>query len=163
SLQIAGVSPTGHMHDVARTFALSFDRLNAANPTDALALTLLARTARFAPGEPVPRDLLKATIGETQPARQVGKAIRRLVELGLVDEEADGALRMHRLVAKFVQERSRDAEAQAVVERVVLETANRLNDAGIPAPLLALQAHLRTVADAALHQEDEHAASLCNA
>src|SRR5262249_48733831 len=101
--------------------------------------------------------------GEAQPARQVGKAIRRLVELGLVDEEADGALRMHRLVAMFVQERSSDAEAQAVVEQVVLQTANRLNDAGIPAPLLALQAHLRAVVDAALQREDERAASLCSA
>jgi hypothetical protein len=62
SFQGEGISPTGHLHHVARTFALSSQRLNAADPIDACALAVLAGAARFAPGELVPRDLLKATI-----------------------------------------------------------------------------------------------------
>ena len=47
---------------MARTFALSYDRLDPADPTDASALALLARAAHFAPGQPIPWDLLLATI-----------------------------------------------------------------------------------------------------
>ena len=48
---------------VAASFALSFDRLRpAADATDALALALLARAACFAPGEPLPVELLLATL-----------------------------------------------------------------------------------------------------
>ena len=56
------LSPTQHEQHVARTFALSYDRLDPADPTDASALALLARAAHFAPGQPIPRDLLLATI-----------------------------------------------------------------------------------------------------
>ena len=48
---------------VAASFALSFDRLRPAeNARDAAALALLARAACFAPGEPLPVDLLLATL-----------------------------------------------------------------------------------------------------
>ncbi|MBI3959621.1 MAG: TIR domain-containing protein, partial [Chloroflexi bacterium] len=62
SLQSGGISPTGHEQHVARTFALSFDRLHPDDPADALALALLRRAACFAPGEPIPRDLLLKTL-----------------------------------------------------------------------------------------------------
>ena len=62
------LSPTQHEQHVARTFALSYDRLDPADPTDASALALLARAAYFAPGQPIPRDLLLATItGQRTP------------------------------------------------------------------------------------------------
>ncbi|MBV7331408.1 hypothetical protein KFU94_24860 [Chloroflexi bacterium TSY] len=52
SMQGEGFSPTGHIQHVGRTFALSYDRLNPQNETDARAIKLLVHAAHFAPGEP---------------------------------------------------------------------------------------------------------------
>ncbi len=52
SLQTGGISRTDHEQSVARTFALSYERLDTTDPTDKLAVALLARSACFAPGEP---------------------------------------------------------------------------------------------------------------
>jgi len=159
-----GVLPTEHDLSVYRTFKLSYDKLDPAVPTDALALQLLARSAYFAPGEPLPRDLLLATLAapaNPQPAkRQATKALTRLLNLGLLERE-DRAVRLHRLIAAFVRSAADDAEAQAAVEQTILETASQLNHAGDPRPLLALQTHLRAVVDAAHGRTDEQAA-LCN-
>jgi hypothetical protein len=43
---------TAHERHVARTFALSHERLDPQDPTDTLAQALLASSACFAPGEP---------------------------------------------------------------------------------------------------------------
>src|SRR5215210_88011 len=166
SLQEGGISLTGHVKSVARTFALSYDRLNTADPTDALAVALLARAARFAPGEPIPRDLLRSALDlpEDDPdaTLRAGDAVRRLVELGLLQAEETGALRLHRLLAAFIRGAAADAEAQAAVERTLLEAVGSLLDEGYPAPLLVLQPHLRAVTDAAQEREDEQASLLCN-
>ncbi|NIO76338.1 MAG: tetratricopeptide repeat protein, partial [Armatimonadetes bacterium] len=164
----ATLSPTDHELHAARTFALSYDRLDPDDPTDALALALLARAAYFAPGEPIPRDLLRATVAhdsqlETENSKlETEDGLIRLVELGLLEEEADGALRLHRLLAAFVRGVAADDEAQAAVEEALFDEAAQLNRAGYPAPLLAWQSHLRAVTDAARQREDERGASLCN-
>ena len=170
-----GLSPTGHERHVARTFALSVERLQPEDETDAqtcaLAQALLARAAYFAPGEPVPRDLLKATAPPNEAKLREGllieDALARLVDLGLLETEADGALRLHRLVGAFVRgtetaDSETPGEAQTAVEETVLSEANRLNNAGYPAPLLAWQTHLRHVTDTARTREDETTAGLCN-
>jgi len=83
SLQGGGISPTGHAQHVGRTFALSYDRLDLDNATDMLAFALLVRTAHFAPGEPIPYDLLVLTLGpdEGSPtaALQAEDAVTRLI------------------------------------------------------------------------------------
>ncbi len=110
----AGVAPTDHIMHVGRTFALSLDRLNPDNETDAFALALLARAAYFAPGEPIPRDLLKLTAtltpgpgpspfqGEGSNELLLEDTLLTLTALGLLEGETGGALKMHRLVAEFV-------------------------------------------------------------
>jgi hypothetical protein len=158
-------SPTLHDQHVARTFALSYERLDARDTTDALALALLARTAYFAPGEPIPRDVLLATLSQDADnldatlARE--DAIRRLHEVGLLEPAVSGAVRLHRLLAAFVQSAYSDPEAQTAVEQTMLTIANRLNNAGDPRPLRALEVHLRAVTDAAQRHEDTQAARLC--
>jgi tetratricopeptide (TPR) repeat protein len=173
--------PTGHVMHVAKTFALSLDRLDPENETDALALALLTRAAYFAPGEPIPRDLLKATAppppepaaggtGEGVDKLTVEDALLRLTALGLLEDETGGALKMHRLIAAFVLDhdaagagvKPATTDAQTAVEEAVLEAAIRLNNAGFPAPLLAWQAHLRHVTDRAIERQNELAAGLCN-
>lgn len=161
------VSLTNHDLHVGRTFSLSYDRLQPNAPINALAMALLARAAHFAPGEPIPRDLLLTVDLPTQGAerRQASRALRRLVELGLLDTEADGALVLHRLLAAFARQATAatEPEAQVAVEKALLAEANRLNNAGYPEPLLAWQPHLRAMTDVAQTREDEQGAGLCTA
>ena len=84
--------------------------------------------------------------------RKAGRALKRLVGLGLLDEEGEGALRLHPLVVAFVQEVNQESEAQAAVEAALLAEANRLNNAGYPEPLLRWQVHLRWLTEAALER-----------
>ncbi len=158
---------TTHVQHVERTFALSYQRLTRSDAIDAAALKVLARAASFAPGEPIPRELLRATMGAPDDDRLeavVVKAFQRLGALGLLDKQQGESYRMHRLLALFVRERSvsTESEAQADVEQALLEQAQELNAAGYPAPLLAWQPHLREVTHAAVQRKSELAASLCN-
>lgn len=156
--------PTGHEAHVARTFALSYDRLDPDDSVDALALALLSRLACFAPGEQVPRGLLLLTLERDVAGSdyEVADALRRLAELGLVDGQEDGAVVLHRLVAAFVLALPGSEEAQGAVERALGKEAGRLNETGLPALLLPWQAHLRYVTNRALARGDVQAALLCN-
>jgi len=169
-------SPTGHDGSLRRTVALSYDRLDPADATDALALALLARAALLAPGEPIPRPLLLATIapeipglealpdadGGLEASLQAEDALRRLIELGLLEDEAAGALRLHRLLAAFTRAVQADAGGQPAVERALLAAAWEVEAAGVAEGLLALQPHLRAVTDAAMVRDDGDAADLCD-
>jgi len=167
SLQGEGAdsSPTAHDLHVGRTFGLSYERLDATNPTDELARKLLARATHFAAGMAIPRELLAATLelgDDDAAALRTAQALQRLLALGLLEEAEEGALRLHPLLALFARAAATDDAAQAAVEQTLLERANQLNNAGYPAALLALQPHLRRVTDAALVRADERAAGLCN-
>ncbi|HEX9369985.1 MAG TPA: tetratricopeptide repeat protein [Roseiflexaceae bacterium] len=99
-------------------------------PDDALALKLLARAARCAPGEPLPRELLLATVALTESRAdlqtEAEDALARLAgDLSLLELGAGGMLRMHRLIAGFVRATAGDAAAQAAVERAVFDVAAR--------------------------------------
>jgi tetratricopeptide (TPR) repeat protein len=162
----AAYSPTGHALHVARTFAVSWNRLAPADPTDALARRLLARAACFAPGEPIPQPLLLATLDpEPDPPHSpftIDDALHRLLGLGLLTAAETGSVTLHRLLADFVQHAAPDPSARPAVEEAVLREASRLNETGFPGPLLAWQPHLRHLTDAAVRREDETAAKLCN-
>jgi tetratricopeptide (TPR) repeat protein len=170
SLYGDGISPTGHVQHVGRTFALSYDRLDPTDEIDTLALDLLVRTAHFAPGEPIWYRLLVKTLGvdleDTPATLNVDRAFARLIELGLIEteEEEDDVLRMHRLVAAFVREVAKDKveTTQRAVETVVFEETAQVNREGRPLPLLAWQLHLRAVVDVARARADEEGARLCN-
>jgi tetratricopeptide (TPR) repeat protein len=162
----AAVSPTGHELNIARTFALSFDELDPADVIDALAIQLLARAAWFAPGEPIPREILLSTLDlpddDMDALLDAEDAIIRLVELGLLEMGTGGALRLHRLLSAFVHQAAEDADAQTAVERAMLTVASKVNAGSDPRPLLTVQPHLRAVADAARNRTDEQAILLCN-
>ena len=161
--KFAGLSPTNHEVHVGRTFALSLEKLKPDDETDALALALLARAAHFAPGEPIPRDLLLKTVNLEENARlKAEDALGRLTALGLLEADKAGALVMHRLVAEFARGSGGGEEARRAVEESLLAEADRLNNAGIPGPLLAWQPHLRAVTEIAQRRETTNAAGLCN-
>ncbi|MDP9479382.1 MAG: FxSxx-COOH system tetratricopeptide repeat protein, partial [Actinomycetota bacterium] len=160
-----GYSPTDHELDVGRTFVVSYQRLDREDPTDRLAIRLLARAAHFAPGEPIERDLLLATLGDANESeerpgelpdtyRRVD-ALRRLTGLGLVGESEAGLVKMHRLVASFARREVEDGEAQADVVRVVANEAMNAARANRPRKLTGLLPHLRYVTAALGDREDE--------
>jgi tetratricopeptide (TPR) repeat protein len=161
--KFASISPTSHEAHVGRTFALSLEKLKPEDETDALALALLARAAHFAPGEPIPRELLLKTVNLEASARlQAEDALARLTALGLLEVGKAGALVMHRLVAEFARGFEGGEDARNAVEERLLNEANRLNNAGIPGPLLAWQPHLRAITEIARRRETTNAARLCN-
>jgi tetratricopeptide (TPR) repeat protein len=111
-------SPTHHVQSVAQTFALCLGRLDREREVDQVAIALLARMACMAPGEPVPRDLLAKTLEDVDPLLRAD-ALRRLGAVGLV-EEGEGGLRLHRLLAHFVQCEVLDPGAQTAVDRTLI-------------------------------------------
>jgi len=142
------VSPTDHEQHVGRTFALSYERLDRRDEADGLALDILSRASCFAPGQPTPRALLLSSVAEGIDAKASADALARLLALGLLRQEDDGALVLHRLLALFVQHEIDDlAVAQTAVEGVAQAEARKINQSGLPAALLAWQGHLRHVAE----------------
>src|SRR5207244_12427911 len=126
---------------IERTFALSYERLDTRDSTDIYALALLTRAAYFAPGELIPRDLLLATLTtleltDDNPTTQLPMteilrredALKRLIQLGLLEPQQETALRLHRLLATFVRMRigTTNIEAQADVEQVLLKRVTDL-------------------------------------
>ena len=158
--------PTKHEVCVAKTFAISYDRLNPQDPIDVIGLSLLARAASLAPGIPVPRELLLKTVGKDEnkiDPLDIPDGLNRLMNLGLIEIDQEENLVMHRLLGAYVQQTPCiDAQAQRDVETSLLDEANRINDSELPAGLLAWQGHLRFITDRAMTRQDETGADLCH-
>ncbi|HEY0739721.1 MAG TPA: tetratricopeptide repeat protein [Herpetosiphonaceae bacterium] len=167
SLQAAGLSPTLHVQHVARTFEQSYAQLDPAAPIDAVALRLLAHAACFAPAEPIPRALLLETLtlpeDDVEGTLLAEDALTRLIDLGLLDSDAAGNLRLHRLVVAFIRAVLAHDTAQAAVEATLLRVTETLNEQRNHRRLLTVQPHLRFVTEAALPRADARTADLCTA
>jgi tetratricopeptide (TPR) repeat protein/transcriptional regulator with XRE-family HTH domain len=144
-------SPTHHVESLAQTFVLCLGRLNREHEVDQVAIALLARMAWMAPGEAVPRDLLGRTLEEVSPRRRAD-GLRRLGSVGLV-EEGEGWLRLHRLLVHFVRQEGLDPDAQAAVDRALVETGTTVWKGNLTgSALAALIPHL---VDASSRTDDE--------
>lgn len=166
SFQGNRVSPTGHVQHVARTFALSYERLDPAHADDQIARLLLSCAACFAPGEAIPRRLLLSTLQYATvpvPSVRAAAALERLLDLGLIEEVGRETLRMQRLLHLFIQQQAVDVQAQAAVEQALLTFAAPVNAASELEPLVSIQSHLRFIVDAALDRRDARTADLCEA
>ncbi|MEI8166456.1 MAG: tetratricopeptide repeat protein, partial [Chloroflexales bacterium] len=157
-------SPTQHERHVARTFALSYDRLTRDDPTDTAAQALLARAACFAPGEPIPRAILLATLtqrGEDELLAEDG--LRRLVALGLLAEEPGGALTLHRLLVAFVGRLGADLAAQTAVEAVLTDMLHQAStdNTSYYFSLRPLDTHLRAIGTHTMRRNEPASARLC--
>jgi tetratricopeptide (TPR) repeat protein/transcriptional regulator with XRE-family HTH domain len=164
SLRCGELSPTHHVQDINHTFALSYDQLVPGDTTDALALQLLALVAHLAPGEPVPRSLLHVALSIADDSVAIlmfEDAIRRVVDLGLLSEENNDTVRMHRLLVTFVRTQGTAVAAQEHIEAALIAEAQRLSDTRMRAELVALQVHLRSVTERALQQQSARAPELC--
>ncbi len=164
SLATGGLSPTRHEQNVARTFAISFEHLEPSDSVDSVALRILSHMAHLAPGETIPRNILIATLMMPDvPSTYVlvDDALARLIALGLVEPEADGAVRIHRLLWRFVRERVTDDKARTTVEEAITAIAYTMNEVGDPLMFIPLEPHLRFVVATATPRRDVIAARLC--
>ena len=149
SLAVKGVLESGHLY---ADFD-GVDRLLDSLPEDKRQRRMEGFVFRWAYDDPqaAANWIAGRTLAETE-REAVEDALQRLVELGLLKREADGALVLHRLLVAFVQQGEGAGEAQEAVEEALLGEANQLNSEGYPAPLLEWQPHLRAVTDHNLAQ-----------
>ncbi|GHO62320.1 hypothetical protein KSC_012120 [Ktedonobacter sp. SOSP1-52] len=171
SLQAEGSTyTTRHIRDVARTFALSYERLDEKDPVDALAISLLAHAAYFAPGVAIPRELLRATMGPEEDdvlEDRCVRALKRLAGLGLLETfygAGEVSYRLHQLLASFIrlQPATNTPEVQTTVEKVVETKASLLYSTGHPVLLQTFLPHLRFITNEAYPREDAMVAALCD-
>ncbi|MCB0036987.1 MAG: tetratricopeptide repeat protein, partial [Anaerolineales bacterium] len=130
SLQGRGVShsPTGHELNIARTFALNFEQLDAADEADKMALRLLACVISFAHHEAIPKHLLLACILQDADDLMLEllamDGLTRLLMLGIVREVESNNVQIHRLVATYAEAELSETDVVAgrtAVERQVLK------------------------------------------
>ena len=161
SLRAGETTPTGHDVDVARTFAVSLDQLDPAEPINALARAILTHASWCAPGEPVPLWLLARALARDEAgAEEWGEALARLDDAGLI-ERGEDTLWMHRLIAVFARTRLPSPSAVAdAIERVAMLASYEQNKNNLPGRLSAWQVHLRHLADQADRRRSPLAALL---
>jgi len=157
------------LEKVALSFGVSFNKLLVENPVDALAQKLFHLASWFAPVS-INRDLLIASAGidsaDRNARHQADDALARSIELGLIKEEADHRLLLHRLLRDFARlnapEGMDQGEAIKAVGEALNNFANRENDSGLPQGLIRERAHLRDVANQAEQLDPDLAARLYN-
>lgn len=152
---------TTHTRSVGKTFALSFERLDPADPADALARAMLARAGYFAPNAPFERALLPAALPGNAGERLALRALRRLIELGLLNESGDRLL-IHPIVAAYARRTAPPEPARAAVEQLLAAQAAARYADDDTAGLRALLPHLHLRADAAAARDDELAIQMHN-
>jgi Tfp pilus assembly protein PilF len=145
---------------IIASFELSFQRLD--QQRDALALAALARAACFAPGELFPRALLSTSLQNDNEELAVANAIQRLIKLGLLERSGEN-LRLHRLLASYIQTELADPQAQADIEAVLIDTTHSLVHDGFPSKLQPILPHLYHCYRAIEQQDTERNASLAMA
>jgi tetratricopeptide (TPR) repeat protein len=157
-------SPTGHVQNVARTFALSFDRLNTNDAEDIFARSLLTHVCYLAPGEIIPHSLICAVLSlpnnDLHNLLKIEDAIDRLTSLGLIDREDEDSIRLHRLICSFMRYINPDYKAQEQVELAILTVMDIFHQQGLIQEFLRYQPHIKAVTDAAVQHHDSLGARL---
>ncbi|MCB8944436.1 MAG: tetratricopeptide repeat protein [Ardenticatenaceae bacterium] len=162
-------SPTGHELNVARTFAVNWEQLDTTDETDVMALHLLTHAVQFAPGEPLPRELLLSTLlaadADVAQMLLVEDGLARLIALGFIKDDGENTVTLHRLVIAFVQTMlTEQTEAVTAVVQTVWQRIKAHWDAGfyldrLPVPLV----HIRHIMEAEQIRATPYAVRLTHA
>ncbi len=175
-------SPTTRTARRQRTFLLSRRRLAATTHDGGrLATALLARAACFAPGEPIPAGLLRATVDEAIDSLDVTDGLRALEGVGLLEAageraslDGDGeggdvpagtslpAAPADRPVRRRGAGRGDGRGAGGGGGDGSLLASATEQSRGTRGVLREVEIHLRHVVDGAFDREDNQAANLCN-
>ena len=159
----SSISPTKHVLDVQKTFALSYQKLDPNEAIDHMALIIIARAAFFAPSEPIPRGLLQAAsqyVEESVSNMSFAASLARLDGLGLIRLQTTGSIWVHQLIAEFLQDTITEPTAQTDVVKAITIKAEQLNLSSELTALEELEFHLRYIIDTYPEREDELAACL---
>jgi tetratricopeptide (TPR) repeat protein len=155
--------------EISACFAVSFNKLDPANPTDALAHKLFYLAAFFAPVS-INGSLLAGSAGlnytKREERHQADDALSRLQELGLIKQEPDSRLLLHRLLREFARQNPpQDMNSEAAFT-AVCESLNDFGvqeyETGLPHALAQERGHFRYVAIEVEHDNPEFAARLHN-
>ena len=160
-------SPTDHDVNVAASFELSWAQLGD-TPHEALAQRIFRTTGYCAANAPIPDELLWRAVKEedadpTEPAPLYFKALRRLLELGLLRRD-ENELVVHPLLNALARRLDNQAEAR-VLEAVadgLTRMATSANQTGLPANYAPLRIHVEYLAPLAEKAENEDAGRLWN-
>jgi len=172
SLQGRGIyySPTEHELHVARTFAMSYERLGE-ETCDAVAKEILACAAWCFAGVPIPTTLLKAAVidhkavADEEQVLLAEDALNRLLDLGLLEQMKENTVRMHRLVVYFVlanidedgQSGNEGRTAREQIAHSLFQEVERINAGASPLKLVPLQAHaMKFIQDAKDRNEEDN-------
>jgi len=149
-------------------FAVSHRKLMPGNEADLLAMRVFQLAGYFAPAS-IARELLAGTvkldIANNKERKQFNRAVTRLQELGLIAEEPEGRLVLHRLLREFARQQQVPLSEKDAVQRVadvVSSFARKENDTRLPQKLSKERAHLRQAAIDAERLELDLAANLYN-
>jgi tetratricopeptide (TPR) repeat protein len=154
--------PSRHDLDVGSTMAISLQKLGQENEFGNVALDLLKRIACFAPGELIPRELLMEAAGVNKIDTHVFEIeINLLQRIGLLEENSNGDIRIHKLVASFIRELNLDKAAQTQIGKAVCAAAVDANLSGFLSRMWPIAAHVMFVTDQA-DKRQEQTAKLAN-
>ena len=156
-------------NELSASFAVSYNKLNPENPTDALAQKLFYLASFFAPVS-INRALLAASAGlkytEKESRHQADDALSRLQELGLINEEPDYRLIQHRLLREFAQQKApQDMNTENAIKAIgdsLKDFGHQEYHTGLPQSLARERVHLRHVAMEAEQLNPELSGGLYN-
>jgi tetratricopeptide (TPR) repeat protein len=126
-------SPTRHVQSVLATFAISLRRLSPNVERDNRAIALLETLGCFAPGEPIPRWILRVAVSN-QSRMQIASGLNRLSSLGLVQTSND-SIYLHRLIVSCIRLSGTNQGTREAVDRALIqagEAARRGELEGVP-------------------------------
>ncbi len=131
SLQNDDFVPNQQDLNVGKTFAISFMRLGN-NDKDQMAQNILDRAACFAPGVWIPREALKLSLHDSGEGKIFAVGLSRLINLGLIEENGNGDIWIHRLVVHFNSLKRDLVAANNDVEEAIDIVVGNANNSGFP-------------------------------
>ena len=157
------------LREVGASFALSYKKLHAKKKTDTLAMQLFHLASHFAPVS-ISRQLLAASAeldySQREQGRQADDALACLRDLGLIAEEPNGRILLHRLLREFARLHpppvTQAEQAAEAVADSLLKFASKENRTGLPQSLTTELPHLRQAAAAAQQRGAPSAGGLYN-
>ena len=163
-----GYSPTDHELSIEKTIMVSWERLDPTDQVDQVAQHLYSHVIWFAPNEPIPIALLQHVLdgdnrlsslwGLLEPVDQgelLYDAIRRLVNLGLLEKRSLKSISIHPLLLFFGQQLPKAEFGYGVVQQGLLTEAERLDEQRKLGELRPWVAHLLHFVDHLAHHSDQ--------
>jgi len=158
SMQTGDFSPTGHDLDVGRTFSVSIDRLEK----EKIPLQILEVVAIFAPGIWIPRWLLRINQDESLSDIKFSDGIQLLTDLGLIEQNESGEIKMHRLVSYYVNANKTNSYDTQKLEAIIEEYISTTMEKEHMEEILPLLPHVKIITERALIRKDEISAHLAS-